>query len=78
MSNSAYCSNWLGLVVGWVWATDNMHDKHFAVLVEAAREQMVVLADHGFHATVGDPLQLKLCQRGSGTNGCWWRRCWEC
>ncbi|MFO1349253.1 MAG: hypothetical protein U1F68_00655 [Gammaproteobacteria bacterium] len=56
--------NRLGLVVGWVWATDNMHDKHFAVLVEAAREQMVVLADHGFHATVGDPPNLKLCQRG--------------
>lgn len=56
--------NRLGLVVGWVWAPDNMHDKHFAVLAEAVQKHMLVLADQGFHAAEGDPPNLKICQRG--------------
>jgi hypothetical protein len=39
---------------------------------------MVVLADSAFHAKVGDPANLKLCQRGSGTNACWWKQCFPC
>ncbi|MFO1350147.1 MAG: transposase [Gammaproteobacteria bacterium] len=69
--------NRLGLVVGWVWATDNMHDKHFAVLVEAAREQMVVLITAFTPQWVIRPTSNS-ASAGSGTNGCWWRRCWEC
>ena len=56
--------NRLGLVVGWVWAPDNMHDKHFAVLAEAVKERMLVLADQGFHSAEGDPPNLKICKRG--------------
>lgn len=56
--------NHLGRVVGWVWAPDNLHDPHFAVLAEAVQEQRLVLADQGFHAAEGDPPNLKICQRG--------------
>jgi hypothetical protein len=34
-------------------------------LIEKYAEQMVVLADSGFHAKEGDPKNLKVCQRGS-------------
>lgn len=56
--------NRLGLVVGWGWAPDNVHDKHFAPLVEAVKQQMLVLADQGFHSAEGDPPNLKICKRG--------------
>lgn len=55
--------NRLGLVVGWVWAPDNVHDQHFAVLAEVVKKEMLVLADQGFHSAEGDPPNLKICQR---------------
>jgi len=56
--------NRLGLVVGWGWAPDNGHDQHFAPLVEAVKQQMLVLADQGFQSAEGDPPNLKICKRG--------------
>ena len=36
----------------------------FQWLIRQFDERMIVLSDTGFHATEGDPGNLKLCQRG--------------
>lgn len=56
--------NPLGLVVAWDCATANVHDTYFQPLIAGFEEQMLVLADLGFHARSGDPPNLKLCRRG--------------
>lgn len=56
--------NHLGLVAAWDCATANVHDTHFHPLIRRVQGEMVVLADLGFHAKVGDPPNLKLCRRG--------------
>ena len=56
--------NNLGLVVGWDCATANVHDTHFQPLIRSFQDQMVMLADMGFHSAEGDPPNLKLCRRG--------------
>ena len=56
--------NHLGLVCAWDCDTANVHDTRFQHLIRQFEEQMVVLADTGFHARAGDPSNLKLCQRG--------------
>jgi len=56
--------NHLGLVTAWDCATANVSDTHFQPLVSQFEDQMVVLADLGFHAKGGDPPNLKLCRRG--------------
>jgi hypothetical protein len=53
-----------GLIVGWLWAPDNIHDVHFQPLVQAVEDRMLVLSDSGFHAAEGDPANLKVCPRG--------------
>jgi len=50
-----------GLVVGFGAATANVHDSVFQPLIKAVKEQMIVLADHHFHAKEGDPTNLKVC-----------------
>jgi len=57
--------NKLGLVVGWECATANVHDTQFHSLVKQFEEQMMVLADEGFHAKTGDLANLKICERGT-------------
>jgi hypothetical protein len=57
--------NQYGQVVAWDCATANVHDSAFQPLIRQYHEQMIVLADHGFHAAEGDPPNLKLCPRGS-------------
>ena len=57
--------NKLGLVVGWECATANVHDTHFQPLVQQFADEMIVLADEGFHARTGDPKNLKICERGT-------------
>jgi hypothetical protein len=54
--------NQWGLVCAWDCATANVHDTHFQPLVAQFQEEMVVLADGGFHATTGDPPNLKICK----------------
>ncbi len=57
--------NQYGLVVGWACATANVADNTFQWLVRQFEDQMIVLSDTAFHATEGDPSNLKLCQRGA-------------
>ena len=56
--------NKLGLVAGWDSSTANVHDSTFKHMIERFEDQMVLLADMGFHSADGDPPNLKLCRRG--------------
>lgn len=56
--------NHLGMVVAWDCDTANVHDTRFQSLVRQFEDEMIVLADAGFHARQGDPSNLKLCKRG--------------
>ena len=56
--------NKLGLVAGWDSSTANIHDSTFKHMIERFEDQMVLLADMGFHSADGDPPNLKLCRRG--------------
>jgi hypothetical protein len=56
--------NQWGLVVGWDCAGANASDTAFHPLIETYEEQMIVLSDTAFHAKEGDPVNLKLCDRG--------------
>jgi hypothetical protein len=51
-----------GDILNWKLDTANVHDKHFAWLVE--KIEVKVLADKGFHSKNGDPENLRICQRG--------------
>jgi hypothetical protein len=52
------------LVVAWACATANVADSTFQWLVRQFEAQMIVLSDTAFHATEGDPANLKLCPHG--------------
>jgi hypothetical protein len=56
--------NQWGLVVGWACATANVADNTFQWLIQQFDGRMIVLSDTAFHATEGDPANLKLCPRG--------------
>ena len=56
--------NQWGLVVAWACATANVADNTFQGLIRQFEERMIILSDTAFHATEGDPSNLKLCQRG--------------
>lgn len=56
--------NQWGLVVAWDCATANGSDHTFQPLIRQCAERMIVLRDTAFHAAAGDPVNLKLCQRG--------------
>src|ERR687884_17160 len=56
--------NQYGLVVAWDCATANVADNTFQGLIRQFEERMIVLSDTAFHATEGDPANLKLCPRG--------------
>lgn len=51
-----------GDILAWELDTANIHDKHFAWIVEEFTVK--VLTDSGFHAQEGDPDNLKICKRG--------------
>src|SRR5215475_1311343 len=53
-----------GLVVGGACASANVPDNTFQWLIRQVDGRMIVLSDTSFHATEGDPANLKLCQRG--------------
>src|SRR5262249_34012896 len=63
--NPCLLLNQWGLIVGWACATANVADNSFQWLIRQVEEQMIVLSDTAFHATEGDPANLKLCQRGA-------------
>ena len=56
--------NHLGQIIGWAWAPANAHDTWFHPIIEAFKDKSVILADTGFHAKEGDPVNMKLCRRG--------------
>jgi hypothetical protein len=56
--------NQWGLVVAWDCAGANTPDTAFHAMIELFEEEMIVLSDTAFHATEGDPANLKLCDRG--------------
>jgi len=56
--------NKLGLVVAWDCAGANAPDTAFHALSEPFADEMIVLSDTAFHAKLGDPTNLKICERG--------------
>jgi hypothetical protein len=57
--------NQWGLIVGWACATAHGADHTLQWLIRQFDGRMIVLRDTAFHATEGDPSNLKLCQRGA-------------
>jgi hypothetical protein len=57
--------NQWGLVVAWACATAKVADHTFQGLIRQCEERMISLSDTAFHATEGDPSNLKRCQRGA-------------
>lgn len=57
-------ANKFGLITNWQIATANVSDQSFLPLVEAVREEMIVLADNSFRRRTGQPENLKICARG--------------
>ena len=59
------CAQPPGLVVAWDCNWASVSDRAFRPLIAQFAEQMVVLADTGFHGATGDPVNLKVCKRGA-------------
>jgi len=57
--------NHLGLIVDWDCDTANVSDNTFQPLIAQFEDVMVVLTDNGFHAKMGDPVNLHVCARGT-------------
>jgi hypothetical protein len=57
--------NQWGLICAWECATATVHDRHCQPLIAQFDGQMIVLTDTGFHAQTGDPVNVKVCPRGS-------------
>jgi hypothetical protein len=49
----------------WDCATANVYDAHFHPLIAQFDGQMIVLTETGFHAKTGDPINMKVCPRGT-------------
>lgn len=56
--------NGKGEVVRIGCCSANCHDTHFQCIIESFEDEMIVLGDKGFHAKHGDPVNLKICERG--------------
>lgn len=56
--------NQWGLIVDWDCSTANVHDQTFHPLIAQFAAQMIVRTDFGFHAAMGDPVNMKVCRRG--------------
>ena len=54
--------NHLGLVIGWDFATANVHDNYFRPFIEHFEDRTVIFSDMGFHSKEGDPSNLKVCK----------------
>jgi hypothetical protein len=60
-----YVVNQWGLVVGWDYASAEVPDNAFHGLIRDFQDAMVIFTDTGFHATTGDPPNMKPCKRGT-------------
>jgi len=56
--------NQWGEVVRISCCSANCHDTIFGCVIESFENEMIVLADSGFHAKEGDPKNLKICRKG--------------
>ena len=56
--------NKLGLVVAWDCDTANVSDNTFQPLIRQFEDKMIIFGDSSFHCAMGDPTNLKLCERG--------------
>ncbi|RYX84475.1 transposase [bacterium] len=56
--------NQQGLIVRIGCCSANCHATLFGCVIESFEEKMIVLADKGFHAQQGDPMNLKICEKG--------------
>jgi hypothetical protein len=54
-----------GLICAWEGVPANVHDTHFQPLIAQFADTMIVLTDTGFHAKTGDPVNMKVCPRGT-------------
>jgi hypothetical protein len=54
-----------GLVWAWDGATANVHAVYCHPLIAPCVDPMIVLTDTGFHAKTGEPVNMKVCQRGT-------------
>jgi hypothetical protein len=61
-SKVCWLLNQKGLICSWDCATANVHDTVFHPLIQTFEDQMIVLADHGFHSKQGNPKNLKVCK----------------
>lgn len=57
--------NQWGLVAAWDCDTANVHDSTFHPLITQFEHQMIILTDGNFHAHTGDPVNMKVCSRGT-------------
>ena len=57
--------NHLGLVCAWDCNLASVSDKDFRPLVAQFADEMVVLVDTGFHGQAFDPVNMKICKRGT-------------
>lgn len=57
--------NQWGRIVAWDDATANVHDSTFQPLIARFAEQMSVLTDGTFHRQTGDPVNMRVCRRGT-------------
>jgi len=57
--------NHLGLVCAWDCDWASVSDQDFRPLIARFAEQMVVLVDSAWHGKTGDPINMKVCPRGT-------------
>ncbi len=57
--------NHLGLVAAWDCNLASVSDVEFRGLVAQFTDRMVVLVDSNFHGRTGDPINMKVCKRGT-------------
>lgn len=60
-----YLINQYGLIVAWDYAAANVADNTCQPLITEFADEMIILADTGFHAKSGDPANMLLCRRGT-------------
>jgi hypothetical protein len=53
------------LICAWDCATANVYDAHFHPLIAQFDSQMIMLTDTGFHTKTDDPVNMKVCPRGT-------------
>lgn len=60
-----YLIHQYGLIVAWDYAAANVTDNAFQPLIAEFADEMIILADTGFHAKTGDPANMQVCRRGT-------------